>query len=38
MDLLSALLLIAFLALVTLGAIRESRRSYQSTRPWEHRS
>lgn len=38
MDVLTALLLIAFVVLVGLGAVIESRRSYRTSRFWEHHS
>lgn len=38
MDFFSALALLAFLALVALGAVAESRSSHPADRRWEHHS
>ncbi len=38
MDPFSALVLLAFIALIGLGAVAESRSSHTSDRRWEHHS
>ena len=38
MDVPSALLLIASIVLVALGAMAESRHAYPANHPWEHHS